>query len=259
MPNRKSEEQVPATDEQFLAIAQILATGLLRFFRERRTLEARSETTSTPEHAEVANRSAVPRKAKTVTPRPRPRPSVEELIETKASEIRHQCGLPTTDLDDLRQSIHLDLLKRQHLFDPQRASWEWFAKVVINSWAAMFLRDRKRLKRLGEQRTVSLHDPCADHLGIGHQLSQTCRRQPLAWAVPAPPDDPFVRIDRREAIDLAMRTLPEQYRKVVHAVSHNGRAATARKFGVSRRLIGNILAKARRHFEVAGLESCDLS
>lgn len=142
------ESQASAKDEQFRTVAQILAVGLQRFILERRTLETRS-IPRTPEPTDAANRSAESCDAK-ADPRST-RPSVDALIENKAREIRRQCGLPTSDLDDLRQSIRLDLLKRQHLFDPQRASWEWFAKVIINSWAAMYLRDRKRLKRVGEQ------------------------------------------------------------------------------------------------------------
>jgi len=231
------EAQASAKDEQFRAVAQIMAVGLQRFFLERRTLKTRS-IPRTPEPTDAANKSAESCDAKT---KPRPsRPSVESLIEIKAREIRRQCGLPTSDLDDLRQSIRLDLLKRQHLFDPQRASWEWFAKVIINSWAAMYLRDRKRLKRVGEQRTLPLHETSA-------------------WTIPDTASDPRDHVDRMEAIDHALMSLPECRRRVLRVVSLNGRAAAAREFDVSRRQISNMVTEARQQFEAAGLGSCDLA
>jgi len=231
------ETQASVKEEQFRAVAQIMAVGLQRFFHERRRLEARS-TPSTPEPVVAASDSEQPRETK-AAPRDR-HPSVEDLIETKAREIRQQCCLPATDLDDLRQSIRLDLLKRQHLFDPKRASWEWFAKVVINSWAAMYLRDRKRLKRNGEQRTLSLHETSA-------------------WTIPDTAVDPRDHIDRREAIDRALMSLPECRRRVLRVVWLHGRAAAAREFAVSRRQISNIVAEARQQCEAAGLRSCDLA
>ncbi len=231
------ETQVSAKDEQFRAVAQILAVGLQRFFLERRTPTTRS-IPRTPEPADASNDSAESCEAK-AEPRPT-RSSVDALIETKASEIRRQCGLPTSDLDDLRQSIRLDLLKRQHLFDPQRASWEWFAKVVINSWAAMYLRDRKRLKRVGGQKTLPLHETSA-------------------WMIPDTAADPRDYVDRMEAIDHALMSLPECRRRMLRVVSLSGRAAAAREFDVSRRQISNMVTEARQQFEAAGLGRCDVA
>ena len=51
------EAQTSAKDEQFLAVAQILAVGLQRFFLEQRTLETRSIPQS-PEPTDAANKSA---------------------------------------------------------------------------------------------------------------------------------------------------------------------------------------------------------
>lgn len=248
------ETQASAKEEQFRAVAEILAVGLQRFIHERRTLKARS-TPSTPEPVVAASDSEQPRETK-AAPRDR-HPSVEDLIETKAREIRQQCCLPATDLDDLRQSIRLDLLKRQHLFDPQRASWEWFAKVVINSWAAMYLRDRKRLKRAGEQRTVFLHDT-SDSLEPGYWLTHRFPRRTLISVIPGPPNPPELRFERREALALAMQGLSSQHRRVVLAVARNGRASTARELGVSRRQIDNIVNQARLQFEAVGLGVRDL-
>jgi hypothetical protein len=238
MPNEPNGQML-TKDEQFKAVAQILAVGLQRLIDDRRERKARpATTTDESQPPEPPSDSEVPRTTKRATRTEYP--PIDVQIEAKAREICRQCRLPATELDDLRQSIHVDLLKRQHLYDPQRASRERFAKVVIDSWAAMYVRDRQRLKRAGSNRTRPL-------CGL------------LSSEIPAPMVDPRDQVDRRDAIAYALMTLPEEWLRVIKVVLANGRAAAAREFGTSRRQIDNVMRGARHHFEAAGLSSCDLA
>lgn len=236
---KEPDGQMLTKDEQFKAVAQILAIGLQRFIDDRRQRKARSATAtgqSRPSESPIDSEEPPAAKRTTRTQLP----PIDVQIDAKAREICRQCRLPTTDLDDLRQSIHVDLLKRQHLYDPQRASRERFAKTVIDSWAAMYLRDRKRLKRAGSDRTRSL---C--------ELSKSEILSPMV--------DHRDQVDRRDAIAHALMALPEEWLRVMKVVLANGRSAAARESGASRRQIDKVMREVRHHFEAAGLSSCDLA
>lgn len=236
--SNEPNEQMLTKEEQFQAVAQILAVGLRRLINDRLEREARSTSNKDqPPPGESPSDSEEPPAAKGCTRTQHP--PIDVQIDTKAREICRQCRLPNTDLDDLRQSIHVDLLKRQHLYDPKRASREWFAKVVIKSWAAMYLRDRNRQKRVIDKHMRPL-DECED-LAI---------RDPIV--------DPQDQVARTDAILHALTSLPDHLLHVVKIVVAKGRAAGARELAVSRRQISNRMAEVRRYFESAGLGKCDL-
>ncbi len=240
-------------DEQFQEVSKVLATALLRYCREgphpNSTPAPEDADSESPPTDSVESPHHVGDKQKTKTNHA----PIEERIKAKAMDILRQCKLPLTDEEDLCQSIRLDLLKRDHLFDPKRGSRERFETIVINSWAAMFLRGRSRIKHAFHLDHVPLDVLIDNDVARGYGYS--CDQTPVSLAelVPDPSVEVPLLIDRRDALEYGMRTLSEHDRQLICLIARHGKAAAARSRGISRRQVDNIIVKRiRHHFERAG-------
>ena len=180
-------------------------------------------------------------------------PFTVTLIRIKARQLCRRSDFYKSDCEDLQQDIRLYLLEKAHLFDPVRGNIEAFVTNAINTWVAMRLRYRNREKRRESYKVISLErtrvecDGDLTALGVilveddGRRLSQT-------YTVPA-----AERFELREAIDHAMGNLDPKDREMLAHVAENGVTSAAKAFGVSRRQVDNAVARARTHFEKAGL------
>lgn len=182
-------------------------------------------------------------------------PFTVSFIRMKARQLCRRSDFSSSDCDDVQQSMRVYLLEKVHLFDPARGNLQAFVTHAIKTWMAMELRYRNRMKRRESLKAVSLErtrvecDGDTTTLGAvlleedGRRLTQTEHLSSLE------------QVEVREAVQHAMGNLQPQDRAIVLHVAEHDVASAARAFGLSRRQILNAMARARVHFEKAGLGS----
>lgn len=62
------------------------------------------------------------------------------FLDIKASRLVNLLADPAVDVDDVRQSLILALLRARNSFDADRVSWPTFAYAVIEKHAKLMLR-----------------------------------------------------------------------------------------------------------------------
>ncbi|MCK6485433.1 MAG: hypothetical protein L6R00_15000 [Phycisphaerae bacterium] len=180
-------------------------------------------------------------------------PFTVTLIRIKARQLCRRSDFSRSDYDDIRQSMRLYLLEKAHRFDPARGNLEAFVTNAINTWVGMELRHRGRGKRRNSFKAVSLERTpvvCdGDITTLGAVLlEEDGRRRTQSY-----PLHSAEQFELREALQHAMQNVqPEDRAILTHAAEH-GVASAARAFSRSRRQVLNALARARVHFEKAGL------
>lgn len=80
----------------------------------------------------------------------------EALVVMKSGQVLGKAGFTRDDLDAIRQDLRMTVWQKLHLFDQSRGTLEAFVTTVIESAVKQMLRDRRRLKRGGGRRPVSL-------------------------------------------------------------------------------------------------------
>ncbi len=74
-------------------------------------------------------------------------PIVTGYVHITARRVARLYHLNAADEADLRQEIYLEILQSQHLFDPTRATWGTFIKVLTRTARKRYLRKRLRERR----------------------------------------------------------------------------------------------------------------
>lgn len=180
-------------------------------------------------------------------------PFTVTLIRIKARQLCRRSDFSRSDYDDIRQSMRLYLLEKAHLFDPVRGNLEAFVTNAINTWVGMELRYRERDKRRESYKAVSLEGTPVECNGDVTTLGQVLLEEDGRRLTQTDPQSPVEQLELREAVQHAMQNVqPEDRAILIHAAEH-GVASAARAFGQSRRQVLNALARARIHFEKAGL------
>ncbi|MEW6198079.1 MAG: hypothetical protein AB1601_05365 [Planctomycetota bacterium] len=180
-------------------------------------------------------------------------PFTVTLIRIKARQLCRRSDFSRSDYDDIRQSMRLYLLEKAHLFDPVRGNLEAFVTNAINTWVGMELRYRERDKRRESYKAVSLEGTPVECDGDVTTLGQVLLEEDGRRLTQTDPQSPVEQLELREAVQHAMQNVqPEDRAILIHAAEH-GVASAARAFGRSRRQVLNTLARARIHFEKAGL------
>lgn len=182
-------------------------------------------------------------------------PFTDTLISIKARQLCRRSDFSRSDYDDICQSMRLYLLEKARLFDPARGNLEAFVTKAINTWVGMELRHRERDKRRESFKAVSLErtpvECDGDITTLGAVLlEEDGRRRTQTYPLPS-----VEQLELSEAVEHAMQNVqPEDRAILIHAAEH-GVASAARAFSRSRRQVLNAMARARVHFEKAGLGS----
>ncbi len=182
-------------------------------------------------------------------------PFTVTLIRIKARQLCRRSDFSRSDYDDIRQGMRLYLLEKAHLFDPVRGNLEAFVTKAINTWVGMQLRYRERDKRRESYKAVSLERTPVECDGDVTTLGQVLLEEDGRRLTQTDPLSSVEQFELREAVQHAMQNVqPEDRAILIHAAEH-GVASAARAFSRSRRQVLNVLARARVHFEKAGLGS----
>lgn len=67
--------------------------------------------------------------------------------DAAAGRLRRRLGVPRADVDDLRQELLVDLVRRLAAFDPSRGALGAFAGIVLRNRASRIALDRARERR----------------------------------------------------------------------------------------------------------------
>lgn len=184
-------------------------------------------------------------------------PFTSDLIRRKAAQACRSRGFVRSDFDDLCQELFMAVWMQAGRFDPQRGSLEAFVTLVVETRIRMEIRRRRRLKRGGGRRTVSL-DAAAGGLewaSLGDLLAQADLLRRTGRSLPAE----LAVIELMDAFRHALHGLRPEERQLVEYVARHGRRAAAREWserigrGVSRGWVQARLERVRRRFEDSGL------
>lgn len=172
----------------------------------------------------------------------------QSLIRFKARQLSTQRGFVRSEEEDLRQELAMRLMTQLRRFDPARAGFDTFVARVVETAAAMIVRERRRLKRGGGRQPASLEAEA--HGAEGQPSTMRQRLTPLdaGRRLGLVPDTPIPTDVLAEAID----ALPEDLKPLCRELMMGTPCSAARRLGRSRRQIVNDIARIRRHLEQAG-------
>lgn len=184
-------------------------------------------------------------------------PFTSEFIQRKAGQICHTRGFDRSEFDDLCQEMLLAVWKQAGRFDPQRGSPEAFVMLVVDTWIRMEIRRRRRLKRGGCRRPVSIDAAASGREGasLGDLLAQADLLRRTGRPGPAE----LATIDLMDAFRHALHGLRAEDRRIVEFVALHGQRAAAREWSkrlkttVSKAWVKATLERVRRRFEDSGL------
>jgi RNA polymerase sigma factor (sigma-70 family) len=180
-------------------------------------------------------------------------PFTVEHIRIKAHQLCRRTDFSQSDFDDLQQDMRLYLLRKAHLFDPDRGNLEAFVTNCISTWVAIFLRYRNREKRHETYKAVSLEGTPVEFNGDITSLGALLLEEDGQRLTQAYPTSPTEQFELREALDHVMEGLDPEDRDLLKHVATHGVTSAARTLNVSRRQINNALIRLRSRFKKAGL------
>lgn len=98
--------------------------------------------------------------------------TILDEADAAAARLRRRLGLPRADLDDLRQDLVLDLIRRLPAFDARRGSIGAFAGIVLRNQASRIAARVARERRATGGRLLSLDAPAGDGTNLGDRLGE---------------------------------------------------------------------------------------
>lgn len=176
----------------------------------------------------------------------------KRLIRFKARQICRRPGFSRSDREDVQQELWEAVVRKAHLFDPERSSLDTFIDRVVGCGIRMLLRDRRRRKRANGFHTRSLDEQVRHGDRGAESLSAGVGDDDRGRHRGSLPEDKIERREAADAVEHALRSMPTHVRDVCRLVMGGSISSAARDLGVSRRQIRNALDEARAYFERAG-------
>jgi len=178
----------------------------------------------------------------------------QKLIRIKARQLIRTPWFERYEREDLQQELLLYVLKHIGKFDPDKAKLTTFINRIVDSHAAMLVRDRRRAKRAPGFFARSIET-----------LRENVTEEPVSGAGALAEDDALRRFglaagdpqatrDMRAAVARVVAGLPSPLAEVCARLVDGNAASVARELGISRRQVGHAIAELRRRFTAAGLD-----
>jgi RNA polymerase sigma-70 factor (ECF subfamily) len=179
----------------------------------------------------------------------------QTLIRVKAKQLVRRPGFSRSDQDDIEQDLFLHLLSKVEQFDPTRGSLNTFVARVVNSAAAMLVRERSRNKRSPGE-------------GIEIRSLEMKIEQPEGPPTPIWATISIADLERRtssatlsdaelyelvEGVASAIAGLPRDLQRVCRSLAERNRTETEHEVKMSRRTLKAAMNRIRQHFTRAGL------
>lgn len=183
-----------------------------------------------------------------------------ELSDYAIRHIRHRVrqlarteGFAAQDIEDIRQDLIVDLLKRLPKFDPSKATCNMFVARIIDRKVAALIRDRNCEKRNPRREECSLNECVDDGKGGSVERIQT---------IAADETDRWLgrqaRSDQETAelaldVEEVLKRLPDNLRRLCEFLKTGSIADAARAMGVPRTTLHDHVKQLREVFEAAGM------
>lgn len=136
-----------------------------------------------------------------------------------------------------------------------RPSLTTFICRVVDTCAALIIRDRRRLKRAGRTTTLSQDSTTIVVDGKPAPACRTILPDDLHRRTGGNPDCLAARQEDAEATAHTIGTIPPELRDSCRRLMVHSATALARELGTSRRQVRGVVATLRRYFERAGFET----
>jgi len=177
----------------------------------------------------------------------------KQLIQCKARQLVGQAGLSRSDLDDLKQEMWADLLRRFSWFESDRANVKTFMARVVSHRVSAILRHRSAVGRDYRREVGSLSEPTEDSDGRTVEWAQVITDDAHDFRTGVDRRSDLERLEMATDIETVFGSLPEPLRELCVLLKTESMSAAARKLGISRRAARARLAEIRERFEAAGL------
>ncbi len=175
------------------------------------------------------------------------------LIECKARQLVGQARLNASDVDDLKQDMWADLLRRLSWFESDRAKVKTFIARILSHRVSAILQYRSGMSRDYRRDEGSLSEFTTDADGQIVERAQMIPEDVHDLRTGADTRSALDQMEMTNDIEAVLASLPAPLRELCHLLKTESMSAAARKLGISRRAARTRLAAIRKHFEKADL------
>jgi RNA polymerase sigma-70 factor (ECF subfamily) len=168
--------------------------------------------------------------------------------DVAAQRLHRRCQ--DADLDDLRQDLLLDLIRRLPRYDPRRGNLGAFAGVILRNQASRMARQIHHRRRSQGGALVSLDAPCASGTEL---LGATLAEADGLGAWQGQHRTPVEEVSLRHDLACALGALPADARDLCVALATRSVSSMAGDDGLSRSSLYRRLTGLRLDFSMLGL------
>ena len=177
----------------------------------------------------------------------------KNLIHYKAQQLVGLAGLTESDLDDIKQEMWADLLRRFSWFESDRAKLETFIDRILSNCAANIIRHRCGDGRDYRLEGESLSHETEDADGQAVEFSQTLAADVHDFRTGAVTRAATEEFELASDVETVLAKLPAPLRELCQLLKTEQISTAAAKLGITRHEANERLAQIREHFEHAGL------
>jgi len=167
-----------------------------------------------------------------------------------ARRISRSLDLPRIDIDDLRQDLLVEVVRRAHAYASERAAWSTFVELVVRHAAGDIA------SRLIQERTIvrgSIDEPVAGADGAPVSRGELFSSDAGMGAFWAGPPDPFVTVENRIDLERFVQSLPESLRRLCDLLQAETPTVAQRLSGLSPAEFYREIADLRMRLRTIGL------
>lgn len=166
-------------------------------------------------------------------------------IRRKARRLIGHTSLRLHDRDDIEQELSAAVWQAAPLFDPSVGEWASVVATVVERSAAQLLARRRREKRRPENTTDSLDVQVRDADGFEVPLASQIGRDHQAAITGNDALEEHERTELRLDLETLLAQLPEEDRALFLELANHSQIEVARRRGLARRTIRDLLERAR--------------
>ena len=177
----------------------------------------------------------------------------KRLIQYKSQQLIGKAGLSESDIDDLKQEMWVDLLRRIPRFESDRAKLETFIDRILTHRAAAILGHQCEVSRDYRRGRESLSTETEDADGQTVELAQTLAENVHDLRTGAVTRPDLGQMELASDIQAVLATLPAPLRELCQLLKTEHISVAADKLGITRHEASARADKIREHFENARL------
>ena len=180
---------------------------------------------------------------------------IRTLIRITAQKMKGKCRFTESDMNDIEQTISLEVVRRRSKFDPSRAQENTFLARLVKHAVADIIEKRKASNRDYRREEGSLDEWVLDETGEwtlrGNTITEENGRRHLGVSGRSPEELRDLSIDVRAALNALPKSLQPICRHIM--LGHSARE-TAKACGVHHSTVYEAIRRIRQAFIRAGLE-----